>query len=271
MKLVAKIMAAAAVAVSATLAVAPTPAAAAVTQTASCVDGGGKRWTARAVWGNTYLDKSGVRRTAVPEVGWTTQARQVKTQVRVQTFDGTGRAIQTWRLIETFDYPLGKAYRKVNPLDPPSAGRPKITVALGLNGDGLADCVVTLNHPTASDRYEADVLTATNTERTSRSLTALTADSCVDRYAETHAARLVAEKKLYHQDLKPILAACNLNTVGENVAYGFPSGQAVTEGWMNSSGHRANILNSRFRLLGVGAAQSNEGVWYAVQVFGARP
>ena len=40
-------------------------------------------------------------------------------------------------------------------------------------------------------------------------------------------------------------------------------------GWMGLSGHRANILNGSYRLLGVGAAQSLDGRWYAAQVFGA--
>ena len=72
-----------------------------------------------------------------------------------------------------------------------------------------------------------------------------------------------------HQDLGPILRGCNLRTVGENVAYGYPSGSAVIGGWMGSSGHRANILNSSYRLLGVGAVRSSDGRWYAAQVFGA--
>ncbi len=181
--------------------------------------------------------------------------------------------VNTWRWIGTYDYRLGLAFPTVDPLDPPSTGRPKVAVTVGVNGDGRPDCTVTFTQPappTVSDRYEADVLTAGNTERTSRNLAALTADSCVDRYAEAHAARLAAEEELHHEDLGPILSACNLNTVGENVAYGYPSGQAVTQGWMSSAGHRANILNPRFRLLGVGAARSDQGVWYAVQVFGAR-
>ena len=74
---------------------------------------------------------------------------------------------------------------------------------------------------------------------------------------------------MYHQDLGPILRECNLRTVGENVAYGYPSGSAVMAGWMASSGHRANILNSSYRLLGVGAVQSSDGRWYAAQVFDA--
>jgi uncharacterized protein YkwD len=39
---------------------------------------------------------------------------------------------------------------------------------------------------------------------------------------------------------------------------------------MHSEGHRANILNPSYRLLGMGARRSDEGRWYAAQVFGRR-
>ena len=52
------------------------------------------------------------------------------------------------------------------------------------------------------------------------------------------------------------------------MAYGYASGAAVTAGWMGSTGHRQNILNPSYRLLGVGAAQDTDGRWYAAQVFG---
>ena len=42
------------------------------------------------------------------------------------------------------------------------------------------------------------------------------------------------------------------NSAGENIAMGYSSPEAVVEGWMNSSGHRANILNSSFTEIGVG-------------------
>ena len=80
---------------------------------------------------------------------------------------------------------------------------------------------------------------------------------------------MATEQRMYHQNLGPILSACNLRAVGENVAYGYSSGAAVMNGWMNSSGHRGNIMNDRYRLLGVGAAQDSDGRWYAAQVFGA--
>lgn len=41
-------------------------------------------------------------------------------------------------------------------------------------------------------------------------------------------------------------------TAGENIAYGYPTPQAVVNSWMNSEGHRKNILNPSFTQIGVG-------------------
>ena len=41
-------------------------------------------------------------------------------------------------------------------------------------------------------------------------------------------------------------------TAGENIAKGYATPQAVVNGWMNSSGHRANILNASYKQIGVG-------------------
>ena len=41
-------------------------------------------------------------------------------------------------------------------------------------------------------------------------------------------------------------------TAGENIAMGYSTPQAVVDGWMNSSGHRANILNASYTQIGVG-------------------
>ena len=46
------------------------------------------------------------------------------------------------------------------------------------------------------------------------------------------------------------------NTIGENIAYGYPTPAAVVEGWMNSPGHRANILTENFTHIGIGASNS---------------
>jgi uncharacterized protein YkwD len=121
----------------------------------------------------------------------------------------------------------------------------------------------------ASDVYEADVLRATNAERTSRSLVGLTAQVRVDSYAESQSARMAAESRMFHQNLSPVLNGCQLRAVAENVAYGYSDGTAVTAGWMGSTGHRENLLNARYRLLGVGATQDAQGRWYVAQVFGS--
>jgi uncharacterized protein YkwD len=53
-------------------------------------------------------------------------------------------------------------------------------------------------------------------------------------------------------------------TAGENIAYGYTTPQAVVNGWMNSSGHRANILSSSYTQIGVGyVSQGN----YWTQLF----
>jgi len=51
---------------------------------------------------------------------------------------------------------------------------------------------------------------------------------------------------------------------GENIAYGYATPQAVVNGWMNSSGHRANILNPNYTHIGVGYVPSGS---YWTQMF----
>ena len=56
---------------------------------------------------------------------------------------------------------------------------------------------------------------------------------------------------------------------GENVAYGYATADSVMSAWMESPGHRANILNVHYRNLGVGCAYSASHVPYWTQDFGA--
>ena len=58
------------------------------------------------------------------------------------------------------------------------------------------------------------------------------------------------------------------SNLGENVAYGYGSVAAVMSAWMNSSGHRANILSSSFAHVGVGRADASNGTPYWTQDFG---
>lgn len=54
---------------------------------------------------------------------------------------------------------------------------------------------------------------------------------------------------------------------GENIAWGQKSPEEVVSAWMNSAGHRANILNAKFTELGVGYRQNAKGVNYFTQLF----
>jgi len=54
---------------------------------------------------------------------------------------------------------------------------------------------------------------------------------------------------------------------GENIASGQRTPEAVVTAWMNSEGHRANILSSNFSKIGVGYATNSNGTPYWTQIF----
>ncbi|MEU4559909.1 CAP domain-containing protein [Actinoplanes sp. NPDC023936] len=55
---------------------------------------------------------------------------------------------------------------------------------------------------------------------------------------------------------------------GENIGWGYPSAKAVVDAWMDSPGHRANILNCGAKAVGTGVAYAADGTPYYTQVFG---
>ncbi len=54
---------------------------------------------------------------------------------------------------------------------------------------------------------------------------------------------------------------------GENIAYGYDTPEKVMDAWMNSTGHRANILDPDFTAIGIGYYQGSNGVKYWTQLF----
>ncbi len=117
--------------------------------------------------------------------------------------------------------------------------------------------------------YAADAHVATNRQRTTRGVAALGRHQCLTTLALRQAQAMAGRGELFHQDLAGVQRRCGMGWVGENVAYGFPDGLAVVRGWMDSPGHRRNLLRPQFRLEGIGAVQ-RDGVWYVAQVFGTR-
>ena len=125
---------------------------------------------------------------------------------------------------------------------------------------------------TPAVKYRRQAQRATNAARKRHDLRKFRTDKCLRKWARKHAKRLAAEDEgLWHQNLKRVKKNCGLDWAGENVAVGYPTGKAVVnQGWMQSEGHRRNILHTQYRLSVVEARRSDAGWWYAVQLFGRR-
>ncbi|MET1059067.1 MAG: CAP domain-containing protein [Nocardioides sp.] len=119
----------------------------------------------------------------------------------------------------------------------------------------------------AAGDYANSAFRATNDRRAAHDLRRLNRADCLQDFARRQAKRMANQHRMFHQDLGPVMRTCKLSTAGENVAYGYSSGRATVRAWMNSSGHRANILSRSYRGMGL-AARKSGGVWYVAQVFG---
>jgi uncharacterized protein YkwD len=123
----------------------------------------------------------------------------------------------------------------------------------------------------AAEQYGQDAFAATNTVRRNHDRRVLRHQRCLEKYAARQARRMARQERIWHQDLGRVLRDCHMGRVGENVAAGFRSGRSVVrDGWMESQGHRRNILDRRFRMVEVEARRGDDGRWYAAQVFGRR-
>ena len=117
--------------------------------------------------------------------------------------------------------------------------------------------------------YAQQAHRATNKVRVNNGLGKVGKQDCLKRYAAKQAKAMAAAKQMSHQDLVPIMDECKLAAAGENVAYGFANGKSVVvDGWMGSLGHKANILNPVYQLMGIAARKGDDGNWYIAQVFG---
>jgi uncharacterized protein YkwD len=115
--------------------------------------------------------------------------------------------------------------------------------------------------------YEAEILSLTNRERSKAGLSPLQRSSCAAGRAGTWSQRMADTGTMSHQPLGPVLDACGARGAAENVAFGNISAAQMVSNWMNSAGHRANILSPALTHLGVGAVQRSDGRWYGTQVF----
>lgn len=112
--------------------------------------------------------------------------------------------------------------------------------------------------------YASEVLRLVNAERTSRGLSALQSDSNLSKAAQVRAKELTSSyshSRPDGSDCFTVFDECGVNgywRAGENIAAGYRTPAEVVNGWMNSDGHRRNILNPDFTHLGVGYATASD-------------
>lgn len=122
--------------------------------------------------------------------------------------------------------------------------------------------------------YEQKVVELVNIERQKNGLSQLALNSSVSNVAMTKSKDMASNNYFAHQSPTYGSAGDMLTKFGvkwsawgENIASGQRSPEAVVKAWMNSSGHRANILSSNFTKIGVGYATNANGTPYWTQIF----
>ena len=126
---------------------------------------------------------------------------------------------------------------------------------------------------TSQGDFASQVVELVNAERAKYGLSALTVDAKVQQAALVRAkesAQSFSHTRPNGSSFSTALteAGVSYRRAGENIAYGQRTPQQVMNAWMNSSGHRANILNEDFTTIGVGYTVIN-GTAYWAQLFTA--
>ncbi|MFE9561631.1 CAP domain-containing protein [Streptomyces sp. NPDC006487] len=119
----------------------------------------------------------------------------------------------------------------------------------------------------------AEVLALVNKERSAVGCPVLTVNEKLTKAAQDHSEDMAAHSTMSHTGSdgsdpgqRITRAGYQWRTYAENVAYGYPTAAQVMEGWMNSPGHKRNILDCNVNEIGIGLAQPGQ---YWTQDFGA--
>ena len=148
----------------------------------------------------------------------------------------------------------------------PSSGTPAVS--------GPAGTQPTRSTTQAPSR--AEMLASINAQRAGQGAAPVVHCAALDQAAEAHSADQAAHNKMTHTGSDGSNAGERMARAGyigglgwaENIAAGYPTVANVMTGWMNSAGHRANIMNPSYQHVGLGKAQSSTGHSYWTQNFG---
>lgn len=127
----------------------------------------------------------------------------------------------------------------------------------------------------SSDKSEKkDIIKMVNKVRIEKNLPVLKENKKLNILADKKAKIMAKENNLSHtaggyNSFSDLVKEANIEylAVGENIARNWKTPDNVMKAWLNSSGHRANILNKKFTQIGVGKAINSKGDIYWVQLF----
>ncbi len=188
----------------------------------------------------------------------------------IRVFAGVGE----WYIVQTDkDYvgAVSKKYVKAIYPSTSSSGNTSSGTTGGSTSTGNSGTSGTQTSSMNSD--EKEVFDLINKQRTNNGLPALKNDSEVQRIARIKAQDMVDNNYFSHNsptygspfDMMKSFKV-SYKTAGENIAANSSNSSAVTA-WMNSSGHKANILNSSFNYTGIGVVSSPRYGKMYVQMF----
>lgn len=133
---------------------------------------------------------------------------------------------------------------------------------------------ITIPAQSSAQSFELKVVELVNRQRASAGLQLLTNNWQLERVARYKAADMA--NKGYFSHTSPTYGSpftmmqnfgISFSSAGENIAMGQMTPEQVMNAWMNSPGHRANILSPSYTQLGVGYATNSNGVPYWSQMF----
>ena len=184
----------------------------------------------------------------------------------IRVFAGVGE----WYIVQTDSDYVGAVSRKyVRAIYPSSSGSSNS----GTGGSSSSGNTSSSTETSNMNSDEKEVFDLINKQRTNNGLAALKNDSEVQRVARIKAQDMVNNN--YFSHTSPTYGSpfdmlksfkISYKTAGENIA-GNSSNSSVVTAWMNSSGHKANILNSNFNYTGIGVVSSPKYGKMYVQLF----
>jgi len=157
-------------------------------------------------------------------------------------------------------------------VEAPKAETPKVEIPKAETPKTEAPKAETPKTETKELSYQEQVVALVNAERAKEGLSPLTLDAELTKAAQIRAEETVtsfSHTRPNGTSFSTVLTQSGISyrRAGENIAYGYPSPEAVVDAWMNSEGHRANIMNSNFNKIGIGYYQTSKGVKHWSQLF----